>query len=51
MSPTIVAEGLRKRFGDKTALDGVDLTVAAGTVHGVLGPNGAGKTAMRLSHR
>ncbi len=44
MSPTIVAEGLRKRFGDKTALDGLDLTVAAGTVHGVLGPNGAGKT-------
>ncbi len=49
MSPTIVAEGLRKRFGDKTALDGVDLTVAAGTVHGVLGPNGAGKTtAVRI---
>jgi ABC-2 type transport system ATP-binding protein len=49
VSPTIVAEGLRKRFGDKTALDGVDLTVAAGTVHGVLGPNGAGKTtAVRI---
>jgi ABC-2 type transport system ATP-binding protein len=46
VSPTIVAEGLRKRFGDKTALDGVDLTVAAGTVHGVLGPNGAGKTTV-----
>jgi ABC-2 type transport system ATP-binding protein len=45
----IVAEGLRKRFGDKTALDGVDLTVAEGTVHGVLGPNGAGKTtAVRI---
>jgi ABC-2 type transport system ATP-binding protein len=44
VSPTIVAEGLRKRFGDKTALDGVDLTVDAGTVHGLLGPNGAGKT-------
>jgi ABC-2 type transport system ATP-binding protein len=44
VSPTIVAEGLRKRFGDKTALDGLDLTVEAGTVHGVLGPNGAGKT-------
>ncbi len=49
MRPIIVAEGLRKRFGDKTALDGVDLTVAAGTVHGVLGPNGAGKTtAVRI---
>jgi ABC-2 type transport system ATP-binding protein len=49
VSPTIVAEGLRKRFGDKTALDGLDLTVAAGTVHGVLGPNGAGKTtAVRI---
>jgi ABC-2 type transport system ATP-binding protein len=49
VSPTIAAEGLRKRFGEKTALDGVDLTVAAGTVHGVLGPNGAGKTtAVRI---
>jgi ABC-2 type transport system ATP-binding protein len=49
LSPTIVAEGLRKRFGDKTALDGVDLTVAVGTVHGMLGPNGAGKTtAVRI---
>jgi ABC-2 type transport system ATP-binding protein len=46
VSPTIVAEGLRKRFGDKTALDGVDMTVAEGTVHGVLGPNGAGKTTV-----
>ncbi len=49
MRPTIAAEGLRKRFGDKTALDGVDLTVGAGTVHGLLGPNGAGKTtAVRI---
>ncbi|MFC4853777.1 ATP-binding cassette domain-containing protein [Actinophytocola glycyrrhizae] len=49
MRPIIAAQGLRKRFGDRTALDGVDLTVAAGTVHGVLGPNGAGKTtAVRI---
>ncbi|MFD3521837.1 ATP-binding cassette domain-containing protein [Streptomyces sp. NPDC058653] len=37
-------EGVRKRYGEKSALDGLDLTVARGTVHGVLGPNGAGKT-------
>ncbi|MFF3621016.1 ATP-binding cassette domain-containing protein [Streptomyces sp. NPDC002467] len=40
----IVVEGLRKRYGDKKALDGLDLTVRAGTVQGILGPNGAGKT-------
>ncbi|MEV6306853.1 ATP-binding cassette domain-containing protein [Actinoplanes sp. NPDC051861] len=40
----IVAEGLVKRFGDTTALDGVDLAVRTGTVLGLLGPNGAGKT-------
>ncbi|MFF8617374.1 ATP-binding cassette domain-containing protein [Streptomyces sp. NPDC015350] len=47
--PAIVVEGLRKRYGDKQALDGLDLTVGAGTVQGVLGPNGAGKTtAVRI---
>jgi oleandomycin transport system ATP-binding protein len=40
----IRAEGLVKRFGDTTALDGVDLAVRPGTVLGLLGPNGAGKT-------
>ncbi|MFJ3162297.1 ATP-binding cassette domain-containing protein [Streptomyces kanasensis] len=40
----IRAEGLRKRYGDKDALDGFDLLVRPGTVHGLLGPNGAGKT-------
>ncbi|MGY0492594.1 ATP-binding cassette domain-containing protein [Streptomyces sp. WG-D5] len=38
------AEGLVKRYGEKRALDGFDLTVRRGTVHGLLGPNGAGKT-------
>ncbi|WP_229397686.1 ATP-binding cassette domain-containing protein [Micromonospora okii] len=40
----IVAEGLRKRYGDRYALDGFDLRVRPGTVCGLLGPNGAGKT-------
>jgi ABC-2 type transport system ATP-binding protein len=40
----VLAEGLRKRFGRTTALDGFDLAVAPGTVLGLLGPNGAGKT-------
>lgn len=44
MADAIVVEGVRKRYGNKRALDGLDLTVARGTVHGVLGPNGAGKT-------
>ncbi|GAA3969950.1 daunorubicin resistance protein DrrA family ABC transporter ATP-binding protein [Streptomyces marokkonensis] len=42
----IVVEGARKKYGGKNALDGLDLTVARGTVHGVLGPNGAGKTTL-----
>jgi len=40
----IEVSGLRKSFGKTVALDGLDLTVAAGEVHGFLGPNGAGKT-------
>ncbi|GAA2458775.1 ATP-binding cassette domain-containing protein [Streptomyces lavendulocolor] len=40
----IRAEGLEKRYGEKRALDGFDLAVRPGTVHGLLGPNGAGKT-------
>ena len=39
-------EGLVKVFGETRAVDGVDLSVRAGTVYGVLGPNGAGKTTM-----
>jgi ABC-2 type transport system ATP-binding protein len=41
---TLIAEGLRKRYGDLFALDGFDLHVPAGVIHGLLGPNGAGKT-------
>ncbi|MGH3935398.1 MAG: ATP-binding cassette domain-containing protein [Pseudonocardiaceae bacterium] len=44
MNHAIWAEGLVKRFGSTTALDGVDLAVRTGTVLGLLGPNGAGKT-------
>jgi ABC-2 type transport system ATP-binding protein len=40
----VIAEGLRKRFGEMEALRGVDLSVERGTVFGLLGPNGAGKT-------
>ncbi|MET9965005.1 ATP-binding cassette domain-containing protein [Streptomyces sp. NPDC006356] len=45
----ITVEKARKKYGGKAgryALDGLDLTVARGTVHGVLGPNGAGKTTL-----
>ncbi|KPC82006.1 MULTISPECIES: daunorubicin resistance protein DrrA family ABC transporter ATP-binding protein [Streptomyces] len=44
MSEAIVVDGVHKRYGEKRALAGLDLTVRRGTVHGVLGPNGAGKT-------
>jgi len=42
--PALRVAGLRKRFGDVVAVDGLDLTVAAGECFGLLGPNGAGKT-------
>ncbi len=42
--PAIRATELRKSFGDKVVLDGVDLDVAEGTIFALLGPNGAGKT-------
>ena len=46
MTPTLAisAAGLRKSFGDKVVLDGIDLAVAEGTIFALLGPNGAGKT-------
>ncbi|MFI6989385.1 ATP-binding cassette domain-containing protein [Nonomuraea wenchangensis] len=49
MTDAIMATGLVKRYGEVTALDGLDLTVPQGTVFGLLGPNGAGKTtAVRI---
>jgi ABC-2 type transport system ATP-binding protein len=49
MAAVIEAIGLRKNFGSTTALDGLDLTVHEGEVHGFLGPNGAGKsTTIRI---
>ncbi|MFE4263209.1 ATP-binding cassette domain-containing protein [Streptomyces sp. NPDC056883] len=46
-SPAAVSTaGLRKSYGDKTVLDGIDLTIPAGSVFALLGPNGAGKTTI-----
>ncbi|WP_278256253.1 ATP-binding cassette domain-containing protein [Nocardioides convexus] len=45
-STAVRARGLTKVFGDVVALDGIDLDVAAGQVHGLVGPNGAGKTTL-----
>ena len=42
--PVIRVDGLRKRYGDRVALDGVSFAVRSGEVLGILGPNGAGKT-------
>ena len=44
MDDVIVVEGLSKSFGRTVALNGLDLRVARGEVHGFLGPNGSGKT-------
>ena len=44
--PAVRARGITKSFGDVIALDGVDLDVESGQVHGLVGPNGAGKTTL-----
>jgi ABC-2 type transport system ATP-binding protein len=46
MDAAIVADGLRKAYGETVALDGVSLSVDAGEVFGLVGPNGAGKTTL-----
>ncbi len=49
MGDVLALDGVHKRFGGTRALDGLDLHVAEGDVHGLLGPNGAGKTtAIRI---
>ncbi|WP_031467214.1 daunorubicin resistance protein DrrA family ABC transporter ATP-binding protein [Sciscionella sediminilitoris] len=46
MSAAIRVEGIRKRYGSMTALDGIGLEVPEAGIHGLLGPNGAGKTTL-----
>ena len=45
-TPAIVTEDIGRRFDDYWAVDGVDLTIAAGEIYGFLGPNGAGKSTL-----
>jgi ABC-2 type transport system ATP-binding protein len=46
VAPAVEAVGLRKRFGDLLAVDGIDLALAPGRIYGLLGPNGSGKTTL-----
>src|SRR5262245_32579429 len=45
-APAIEAKQLTKRFGDLTAVDGIDLALPSGRIYGLLGPNGSGKTTL-----
>ena len=45
-APAVEAVGLRKQFGDRVAVDGIDLALAPGRIYGLLGPNGSGKTTL-----
>ncbi|RIV40363.1 ABC transporter ATP-binding protein [Micromonospora radicis] len=45
-APAVVLNGVRKRYGDLPAVDGVSLTIRRGEFFGILGPNGAGKTTL-----
>lgn len=46
MEPLLQIEGVSKDFGGLRAVDGVDLALNPGDLHGLIGPNGAGKTAL-----
>ena len=44
--PSLVIDGLTKRYGDRDAVSGVSLAVRPGSIHGLVGPNGSGKTTL-----